>query len=1130
MPISMTRDYPELPYNERLIRFHSKYWTVDYNAEMVGVILPVNDTSFRVSAQWRTNKDFLGVRWQSRDLYSHDCYAYATSVDYSDTVLALRVNPSEPNKFTCTVIDFELGRTYRLAPYVLNPLTNRYECLEPQYGTGKTYPAAIMKPQAEWTEIPEEEMTPWLGRTDYIFILDFNDLRTSANYNGDRVSPKNLSQISFDAVETTSGLGRDATIIEMVQHSPTEIRLVIDNSQPGVKLTPGDQLQYTYLTLNPEGGLNPDGTPRSITREGISVVKSWSGFGTDLITVIADGIVPGVFYRSDALYTRFLQAVSPTAVKDTDKYFYDLTVTGTRTHIDLRNYVQPAHSLMMTSGFDDNYPQTPERQIEMVYKLGYRGFWNVYIGMSHYFSARTGWRDLVTGAFIPIDPLSPPSLEANNPNRYVLAAETWSADPSKPVNRPTMDWFRALFVQMKIYGYSYINSVAYEILNFFMHEDWKQRDYSGAPALSGWKPPSSFIQPTNQDALDFMAAVQIEIIEACIEAEVPVKFQIGEPWWWDGTYTNGAPCIYDANTVAMYEAETGNPVPTPWIQNVYEELAPNQIPYMEWLRDKLGASTNNIRDQVKARFPDVEATLLFFTPQIFSFASELTRLVNFPIEYWKAPQYDFVQIEDYDWIIEGRLDLVPKTFEAATDILGYARSVVHYFTGFIQLPQDYHIWAWIDKAIQMAKEVNMPYIYVWSYTQVMRDSVLYNDLPSAPLNVPIWDVPPNWKNPYRINRQYKTDILTSRGGKEQRRAMRETPRKTLEFSSQINFGQMRRFQAFLSERQGYPFYLPELVSKTRTAENIAQNATTVLLERIPGWLQLGTVVILAEGGRMDARVISKIDGNQVDFLAGGGTGVTGDWPKGTKVYYALYGMLATNLSGRVLTSAVTEVQITFNVMPGSEPPPWNETVAPSTYAGREIFTMKPNWAVPLSINFSTNTDTVDNDVGIISVFQPVQFNDRVTRMTFWQKDIEQYEAVQAFFERMKGMQNVFWCPTWLDDFDLDPRTVPGSTIYVRGAEVAQFMVNDSVYKNIAILTSDNVLHCYNITNIGQVPGEEVTALAISPPLTAEVRAKIKKMSWLVLCRLATDQLTTTFLTDEVATFELSMQTLQYQEL
>lgn len=146
------------------------------------------------------------------------------------------------------------------------------------------------------------------------------------------------------------------------------------------------------------------------------------------------------------------------------------------------------------------------------------------------------------------------------------------------------------------------------------------------------------------------------------------------------------------------------------------------------------------------------------------------------------------------------------------------------------------------------------------------------------------------------------------------------------------------------------------------------------------------------------------------------------------------------------------------------------------------------------------------------------------------KNIAQYEATQAFFERMKGQQGVFWCPTWMDDFIMDNRTATGSVLYVEGTDAADFMKNDSVYRNLAILTTDNVLHCYNVTGIGQVPGEPVTGIAISPPLTTQVRNSIKKISWLVLCRLATDQLTTSFVTDEVATFELSMQTLQYQEL
>lgn len=393
MTFSLARDYPDKPFNSTITRFDPRYWTVDYNAEMVGVIIPINGRSFRVPAQWRTNKDFLGVRWQSEDIYSHEYFRYGTDVNYRDTILAFRANPAEPHKFTCTITDMDFAHTYRLAPYVLDPATNRYVPLDPEYNPGRNYPASVFWPENEWTPIPLDEMEYFKGRKDYIFILDFNDLRTSANYKGPLASPLMVTQLSFDTVEWQSGLGRDATIFEMRQLRPGYMEIMIGGSIPGAKLTPGDQLQFTYKYRMP-GQSYLDSTDQTL------VVDSWDGFGTGTLRVRGYGSIRGSLVQCDALYSRFLQQVTPTAVTDSNKYFMDFRISGARQTIQAKHYPQPAHSIHMTSGFDDNYPQTPARQVDMVMNLGYRDFWNVYIGMSHYFAGRCGYRDSVTGEFL----------------------------------------------------------------------------------------------------------------------------------------------------------------------------------------------------------------------------------------------------------------------------------------------------------------------------------------------------------------------------------------------------------------------------------------------------------------------------------------------------------------------------------------------------------------------------------------------------------------------------------------------------------------------------------------------------------------------------------------------------------
>lgn len=302
-------------------------------------------------------------------------------------------------------------------------------------------------------------------------------------------------------------------------------------------------------------------------------------------------------------------------------------------------------------------------------------------------------------------------------------------DSLTPINGPTMEFYKAFFALLKTNGFQFVNSVAYEILDFFMPDEWKQKNWKDQPALSGWFPPSSFIQPTNADALKYISNVQCQLLQAMDDAGLDLNFQIGEPWWWDGSYNTGegknAPCIYDIKTLEMYHAETGLYAPANRIKSIFDPVDEEQWPYIDWLRMKLGQSTNSIRDQVKARFPDARATLLFFTPQIMSPASELTYRLNFPIDQWVFPNYDFIQIEDYDWIIDGKLDLVPQTFEAATVLLGYPLEQVHYFIGFVLKPEDAkRIWPHINEAWNLAREAGIPYIYPWSYTQAMRDNIV----------------------------------------------------------------------------------------------------------------------------------------------------------------------------------------------------------------------------------------------------------------------------------------------------------------------------------------------------------------------------------------------------------------------
>ena len=785
MPLRLARELPYKEFNLPLRRFHPRYWTMDYNSEMVATMGQIDEHSLVVSAEFRTNRDFIAVRWQSEDLISHLWTKYETDTDYRHTILAFRHNTRRPKESTISIADAQHSWLYRLTPYVLHEDGFYRELLEPgDTGTGRVYPESVL-PRTRRYPIPEEEIIPLAGRTDYVFIVDFNDLRQGFGYDRRAIEANGIREIAFNMVHDTYGLGTFAKVVNVVDLGPGQdgqnrIEATLIDTVYGVKLTPGDVVSLSY-------GVFGNGKQDSVSHD--LYVESYSGFGERsyinsgteeignrdkiaTLTLRGVGSFFGRFREQGRANAKVVQTMSPTVQDARKLYITDMTVTGNRTTIKRRYYPQPAHDVHMTMGFDDNYNYVPERTVEEAFELGYRGPWNTYVGMSHYFKGRFVWVDKQTGEYIPIvykdvklevppDPNLPPppppaegeeppepvyetvriissesELDRDNPDRYYLKGEVWPqgnisrmrANPEdEPVNVPTIRWFEDFFVALRDRGYTHVNSVSYEILNTFCPEDWRQRDFSGGPALSGWNPPSCFVRPSSLEAMEYLAAVEVQFLDAAARTGIFCRFQIGEPWWWDGSYTDGAPCIYDQATLQKFNDETGLFAATPWLESIFETIEPKHYPYLEWLRDQLGLSTDLIRDQTKAEYPNAQAAMLFFTPQILSEGSELTRIVNFPVEQWKSPNYDFVQIEDYDWIIHGELYKVPQTFEAATSVLGYPKDVVEYFSGFVLFGSDYHIWTWVSTALDMAREAGIPEVYIWAYTQIMREGIVVVD-------------------------------------------------------------------------------------------------------------------------------------------------------------------------------------------------------------------------------------------------------------------------------------------------------------------------------------------------------------------------------------------------------------------
>lgn len=364
----------------------------------------------------------------------------------------------------------------------------------------------------------------------------------------------------------------------------------------------------------------------------------------------------------------------------------EIACDGSGSVLAIGDGLVPEHGFRIATGYDDLYHLTPARVLRNVLQLGYRGVINHYVGMSHYFR--------LDGA-----------LKATG-----------------TLNGPCAGWHADFLARAKALDFEIILSLSYELLDQHCPEAWKQRDPAGAPALTGWAPPSALLSPCHAGAMAWLEGIAATFAQLAVDSGQRVRFQIGEPWWWvtadpgSGSGAGGRICIYDDAAVAAFD-----PVP---IADVRGSLDAAQLATLDAAGTALAASTGALCGAVKAVAPDAEMLLLLYLPTVLD-GAELRR-ANVPTG-WAAPAFDVLQLEDYDWVTRGRAGATAGAVTAMAGRLGYPVEAQHYFAGFVLDGEETEHWARIAAAVEAARARGTAETFIWALPQAMRDGFTWFD-------------------------------------------------------------------------------------------------------------------------------------------------------------------------------------------------------------------------------------------------------------------------------------------------------------------------------------------------------------------------------------------------------------------
>lgn len=376
----------------------------------------------------------------------------------------------------------------------------------------------------------------------------------------------------------------------------------------------------------------------------------------------------------------------------------------------------------------------------------------------------------------------------------------------------------------------------------------------------------------------------------------------------------------------------------------------------------------------------------------------------------------------------------------------------------------------------------------------------------------------NWSSPVVENYEFKTDIVTSQSGREQRRSLRRNPRLAIETRINPVGASLIKLRRQLSFWGQYPFWQPDWVRSAPVASAVSVGVTSIPISQPLRGAKVGAkVVINMPSGSAPAYTLESVSDTSLR-LSGP---VLELIPAGTPVHLAYQGYIPSGQQSKLVTDRVATMVNRFEADP-TEILPIDAGVAGQTFSGLEVVALRPNWQNTVDLSHDYEVYDVDNGRGVKQRYHPVSYNRPTTKWMMRNMDRSRSEAVLQFFARMKGRLRVCYLPSLIDDLPPKAALLKGSDKFkVAGLEAMQYW-DGAVQRAIRIEGEDGTIWYRRVISMAQATAD--TEVRVDTPWPGDL--VVKQISWMARCRLASDLLVLSWLTDSISECDLSFTLLE----
>lgn len=377
---------------------------------------------------------------------------------------------------------------------------------------------------------------------------------------------------------------------------------------------------------------------------------------------------------------------------------------------------------------------------------------------------------------------------------------------------------------------------------------------------------------------------------------------------------------------------------------------------------------------------------------------------------------------------------------------------------------------------------------------------------------------PNWQQPVTETIEWKTTVVQTYSGLEQRVKIRDIPRRIFDYQLRVHEQHANNLDNLLFGWTGRMYALP-LWHERNTLNDIASAGDETLLFNTFGCsYAVGQVVVLYRDSKLYE--LAEVLSVQSDSLTLVGP-LINTWPAGTAVFPVLVSIPNEQFSTtrRVPTHIDAVVRMTAN--PTDVVARLPIAAAPATYRGEELFTLETNWITPLTVQVNARQKMVDNGQGPMRLSPKADFPSITRGMRWLLKNRIAAEELRAFFVRRKGRQVPVWMPSGANDFKLLEDVPTGQTsLLLRRNDYGSLIAGNAARRDVVFVMRSGARYPRRILAVEDDGDNSQMTIDSGLPLDVSP-GDIKRISYLGLYRLGADAVSFTWQTAQVAEVQVN---------